>query len=342
MNKELSYLTSLFGASGSEGDVRQAILNELRAYCDQVDTDRMGNVIAFKRGLSEPPYTVMLAAHMDEIALVVTHIDESGYLRFGAMGAVDPRTLPGKHVVIGRKKYHGVIGILPPHLVKRKDSDVQKIEDLFIDIGAGDRADAEALVALGDRIGFDTDYREFGEGLVAAKGLDDRAGCHILLELIKKDLPFDTWFVFFSLGEIGGALGLKTAAFSVKPQLAFLVQGAASADFAEAGEQGCLLGKGPAISFMDHAAVYDRALYQLAFRAANNAGIPVQANRSVEGMNENGTLASALNGCRCLAVSFPCRYIHSAVSVASLADIENTALLLEKILREIANGGYNE
>ncbi len=342
MNKELSYLTSLFGASGSEGDVRQAIINELRPHCDRLDVDRMGNVIAFKRGAAEPLYTVMLAAHMDEIALMVTHIDDNGYLRFGAMGEIDPRTLPGKHVVIGRRKYHGVIGIQPPHIVKRKDDEVQKIEDLFIDIGAKDKADAETLVAIGDRVGFDTDYREFGDGLVAAKALDDRAGCHILLELIKNDLPFDTWFVFSPLGEIGGAMGLRTAAFGVKPQMTFLVQGAASADFASPDEQGCLLGKGPAVSFMDHSAIYDRELYRLAFRAAKNAGIPVQANRSVEGMNDNGTIRSALTGCRTLAVSFPCRYIHSAVSVASLTDIENTALLLKEILLEIARGGYNE
>ena len=172
MNKELSYLTSLFGASGSEGDVRQAIVNELRGFCDQVETDRMGNVIAFKRGSAEPSYTVMLAAHMDEVGLMITHIDDNGYLRFGAMGEVDPRTLPGKHVVIGRSKYHGVIGIQPPHLIKRKDDDVLKIDELFIDIGANDRADAQTLVSLGDRVGFDTDYREFGEGLVSAKALE--------------------------------------------------------------------------------------------------------------------------------------------------------------------------
>jgi endoglucanase len=335
MNKELSYLTSLFGASGSEGDVRQAILNEIRPYCDKVEVDRLGNIIAFKRGLMEAPVDLMLCAHMDEVALMITHIDGEGYLKFTSVGGIDPRILPGKHVIIGRKKYHGVIGVLAPHLAK-DDEAPAKMEDLYIDIGAKDKEDAEQYISIGDMVGFDVNYQEFGNGLVRAKALDDRAGCYVLIEMLKKDLPFDATFTFTVMEEIG-CIGAATAAYNVHPQYALIIEGTTAGDIRDDKEFStvCKVGQGPVVSFMDHSAIHDRELFRLALDAAKEAGIPAQIKQSVSGGNEGGTIQKSWGGCKVLALSVPCRYIHSPVSVASLEDIENTAKLALAMMNKL-------
>ncbi|MBR2012660.1 MAG: M42 family metallopeptidase [Clostridia bacterium] len=335
MNKELSYLTSLFGASGSEGDVRQAILNEIRPYCDKVDVDRLGNIIAFKRGSMPAPYDLMFSAHMDEIALMVTRIDAEGFLKFSCVGGIDPRILPGKHVVVGKEKIHGVIGVLAPHFGKDEET-AAKLEDLYIDIGAKDKEDAEQKISVGAMVGFDTGYQEFGEDLVRAKALDDRAGCYVLIEMIKKELPFDATFVFSVMEEIG-CVGAEVAAYTVRPQYAFVIEGTTAGDIHTKKDQSsvCKLGNGPVISFMDHSAIYDRELYQLATDAAKANNIPIQTKEAVAGGNESGKIQQSWNGCKVLAISVPCRYIHSPVSVASLEDIENTLRLTLAIMNHL-------
>ncbi|MBQ6824821.1 MAG: M42 family metallopeptidase [Clostridia bacterium] len=335
MNKQLSYLTSLFGASGSEGDVRQAIVNEIRDYCDSIEIDRLGNILAFKRGVTEAPFPFMICAHMDEIALMVTHIDSDGFLKFDTVGGIDARILPGKHVVIGRKKLHGVIGVLAPHLAK-DDASAAKIEDLCIDIGADSKEDAEQHVSVGDLVGFDSDYQEFGEGLVRAKALDDRAGCYAMIEMIKRDLPFDVTFAFTVMEEIG-CVGATTAAYAVKPQYALILEGTTAGDIHTDGNKTavCRVGDGPVVSFMDRSAIYDREFYRLAMDAAKESGIPLQTKQAVAGGNESGTVQRALGGCKVLAISVPCRYIHSPVSVASLRDIDNTIRLAQAILNKL-------
>lgn len=335
MNKELSYLTSLFGASGSEGDVRQAIINEIRPYCDKIEVDRLGNIIAFKRGAMEAPFPMMLCAHMDEVSLMVTHIDGDGYLKFSAVGGIDPRILPGKHVIVGRNKYHGVIGVLAPHLSKDEKAAV-KVEDLCIDIGATDKEDAEQIISVGDMVGFDTDYQEFGDGLVRAKALDDRAGCYVLIEMLKKDLPFDITIAFTVMEEIG-CIGATTAAYGVHPQYALVIEGTTAGDIHtdKSATSVCKLGSGPVVSFMDHGTIYDREFYRLALETAKENNIPVQLKEAVAGGNESGTIQRTWSGCKVLAISVPCRYIHSPVSVASLEDIENTLKLALAILNKL-------
>ena len=335
MNKQLSYLTSLFGASGSEGDVRQAILHEIREYCESVRVDRLGNIIAFKRGAIADVGPIMLCAHMDEIALMVTYITSDGNLKFDTVGGIDSRILPGKHVVIGRRKLHGVIGVKAPHLVK-DESKPLKAEELYIDIGAKDREDAERVVSVGDMVGFESDYREFGDGLVRAKALDDRAGCYAMIELIKKELPVDAWFVFTTMEEIG-CIGATVASYALRPRYALILEGTTAGDIHSDPNQTevCRVGNGPVISFMDNGAIYDREFYRIAMEAAAERGLPVQTTQAVAGGNESSAVQRSFGGCKVLAVSVPCRYIHSPVSVASLADIENTVCLVQAILNKL-------
>lgn len=336
MNKLLSYYTSLFGASGCEGDVRRAIINEISPFAD-VRTDKLGNVIAFRRGRQEPPATVMFSAHMDEVGMILTSITEKGYLKFDAVGGIDPRTLCGKAVCVGRRKIPGVIGERAPHLMKKGDEDhVKKISDMYVDIGAKDKADAEKHVSPGDAIGFVSDYAEFGDGLVRAKALDDRVGCQILTELIKKDLPYDAWFCFNVMEEIG-CIGAAASAFAVKADVSVVIEGTTAADITDKKNvtKVCSLHSGPVLSFMDRATVYDRKLLKLAMQACDENGIPWQLKQAVAGGNDSGRIQRTGSGAAALAVSVPVRYLHTAMGVAALDDIENTGRLAYAILEKI-------
>lgn len=336
MNKLLSYYTSLFGASGREGDVRRAILNEISDYADDTRVDSLGNIIAFKRGENEPPATVMLSAHMDEVALIVTHITDDGYLKFETVGGIDPRVLCGKQVMIGTGKIYGVIGQMAPHLKKPSDDTAKKVEDLYIDIGAKDKEDAENYVAPGDVIGFRSDYAEFGEGFVRAKALDDRAGCQILTDIIKQDLPFDTWFVFSTMEEVG-CIGAGCAAFSIKPDYSIVVEGTTAADISDDKSKSpvCHVGDGPVISFMDGGTIYDREFINLAMTAATQSGIKYQMKQAVAGGNDSYRIQRTGSGCSCIAISVAVRYLHTPISVASLKDIEDTERLVLAVLDKL-------
>ncbi len=335
MNKLLSYYTSLFGASGSEGDVRRAIMNEISEYAD-TKVDAIGNLIAFKRGKYPAPTTLMLCAHMDEVGLMVSHITDDGYLKFMTIGGIDPRTLPGKQVAVGRKKIPGVIGRMAPHL-ENKDarSKALDIEDMYIDIGAKNKTDATMYVSEGDVIGFRTDYAEFGAGLVRAKALDDRIGCQVLTELIKEDLPFDMYFAFTVMEEIG-CVGAGPVAFDLKPDYAIAVEGTTAADIFDDDNKSsvCRLGAGPVISFMDRGTIYNKEFFKLAVDAAKDSGLPYQLKQAVAGGNDMGAIQKTASGCATLAISAPVRYLHTQMAVASLEDIENTKRLLYAIINQ--------
>ena len=333
MNKLLSYYTSLFGTSGHEGDIRRAILNEISDYAD-TKVDALGSLIAFKRGKYPAPATLMLCAHMDEVGLMVSHITDDGYLKFMTIGGIDPRTLPGKQVAVGRKKLPGVIGRMAPHLEKPESrSKALDIDDLYIDIGAKDKADAEVYVSVGDVVGFRTDYAEFGSGLVRAKALDDRIGCQILTELIKEDLPFDTYFAFTVMEEIG-CIGAGPAAFDIKPDYAIAVEGTTAADISDDDNVTpvCRVGGGPVISFMDGGTIYNKDFFKLATDSAKDSGIPYQLKQAVAGGNDSYAIQRTASGCSNLALSVAVRYLHTQMAVASLDDIENTKQLLLAIL----------
>ena len=333
MNKLLSYYTSLFGTSGHEGDVRRGILNEISEYAD-TRVDNLGNLIAFKRGKYPAPATFMLCAHMDEVGLMVSHITDDGCLKFVTIGGIDARTLVGKQVAVGRKKIPGVIGRKAPHLEKEESrKKALEIDDLYIDIGAKDKSDASVYVSEGDVIGFRSDYAEFGSGLVRAKALDDRIGCQVLTELIKEELPFDTYFVFTVMEEIG-CVGASAAAFGIKPDYAIAIEGTTAADFFDDGNKTpvCSVGKGPVISFMDGGTIYNKDFYKLALASAKDGGIPYQLKQAVAGGNDSYAIQRTASGCACLTLSVAVRYLHTPMAVASLDDIEKTKQLLLAIL----------
>lgn len=188
-------------------------------------------------------------------------------------------------MLVGPKRVPGVVGLKAYHLVSREEEkSVPKLDEFYIDIGARDRAGAEAQVALGDTAAFDSDAGDFGAGLFQGKALGSRLGCAVLLTLLRDELPMDCTFVFTAQKEVG-ARGAFGAAFSVTPEVALVVDGADAADLAgvPAHKQGCSLGGGVVLPYMDQGAIADRGLFEALRSLAEAGGIPWQTMRSVAG-----------------------------------------------------------
>ena len=331
-------LCALSGVSGWEDEVRDYILERALPYADETETDAMGNLYIFKKGAVTPRKPVMLCAHMDEVGLIVTNIDDEGYLRFDFVGGVDRRVVLGKRVFIGPDAVPGVIGLKAIHLTDAEErASVPKLETLFVDIGAENAEEAKKRVRLGDRGVFDNTIYEFGSGLIKAKALDDRVGCAAMLKLLERDLPVDAWFVFTVQEEVG-CRGAGTAASRVKPGFALILEGTTAADMGgtEKGQEVCFLGKGPVIPFMDKGTIYDHRVYERFTRAAEKAGIPWQTKSRVSGGTDASAIQRRETGALVLTVSAPLRNIHSPASVGAIRDIEAIPALAEKILEELS------
>ncbi len=343
-------LTALFGPSGCEDAVRAFIENEIDGDCDGYCVDKVGNLIAKIRGRGmdydpENPRRILLSAHMDEVGFMVTEITEEGYLRFRNVGGIDPRVLSGRHVLVGDKSpIQGVIASKAIHLQTPEDRQkVLPVRQLYMDIGARDKADAESMVEIGDFAVFDSDFVSFGKdgGMMKAKALDDRVGCALLIELMRelktnpRDLPFDVYFAFTCCEEVGIS-GAGVAAFTVAPELAIILESTAIHDLPNVPARSRVgkVGEGGALSLADNATIYDRAFVDYALRTAEQNGIKAQVKQAVSGGNDAGTVQRSLTGVRVLALSLPTRYIHSASNVASYADYESMRDLLFAMFRE--------
>jgi len=330
-------LCQLFGPSGCEDEVRQYIHEIVSNYADSCHTDANGNLIVFKKGAKNPCKAVLLAAHMDEVGLIIRGITDSGYLKFSFVGGVDSRVVIGRKVIIGDNRIPGVIGVKAYHLVdKSEEKKAIPADKLYIDIGAADKDEAKALVSLGDYGCFCSEPFMMGDDMFKAKAIDDRVGCAALIKLIEKPLPFDTWFAFTVQEEIGtrGALG---AAFSVKPDIAIIAEGTTAADLPSMPDHKkvCAPGKGVVIPFMDGGTVYDRELFELLRQTAEENNIPWQTKQYISGGTDASAIQRTASGCKVCGVAAALRYIHSPSCVGSVADMENMPILLEKFLEKL-------
>lgn len=344
MLENLKKLCALPGVSGWEDVVRDEILRQSLDYADSIETDAMGNLYVYKKGAKTPVQPVMLAAHMDEVGLIVTGYREDGSLRFQFVGGVDRRVVLGKRVYVGPNAIPGVIGLKAIHLVPKSErgSVVPKTEELYVDIGAETEDEAKALVQLGDRAAFDGGAVEFGDGFIKAKALDDRVGCAVMLELMQRELPVDVCFVFTVQEEVG-CRGAITAANRVKPDIALILEGTTAADIGgvEEGKQVCRLGKGVVIPFMDGGTVYSPALYRKAGLSAEKRGILWQTKEMVAGGTDASAIQRSGEGVRVLTLLAPLRSIHSPASVGCISDMMAMPELCFGILEDIANGDYD-
>lgn len=334
----LKELCRLNGVSGAEDPVRNFIQTQAQPYADSLRSDALGNLIVFKRGKKSTENKLLLAAHMDEVGVIVTRITEEGFLKFDFVGGVDRRVAIGKPVVLGENEIPGLIGLKAIHLVSREEEEkVPKTDALYIDIGAKDREEAEKLVPPGTYGSFVGPPQEFGQGFLKAKAIDDRIGCAIMLELLKEDLPLDVTFAFTAQEEVGtrGAFG---TAFSVSPEVALVLETTTAADLpgVEGARRVCAPGKGPVISYMDGATIYDRDLFENLRRLAEEHGIPWQTKEYIAGGNDARTIQQSRSGVRVAALSAAVRYLHAPATVGSLADFENMWKLTRLFLADQA------
>ncbi|MBR7132070.1 MAG: M42 family metallopeptidase [Clostridia bacterium] len=333
MTDLLKRLCLLDGTSGDEGAVRELIISEIKDFCE-LKTDPLGNIIAFKKGKKPSAKRLMLDAHMDEVGLIITSVTHEGFLKFKTVGGIDTSALLFRCVRINRD-ITGVIGGKPIHLISAAErKKLPKCDSLYIDIGAQNREEALKSVCIGDCAIMESDFTLMGDKVIS-KALDDRIGCALLITLLKEESEFD-FHASFSVQEEIGLRGAKTAAFGINPQCAIVLEATTAADIAGVAEENtvCKLGAGPAVSFMDRSTVYDRGFYN----AALESGIDCQPKSAVAGGNNSGAVHLTREGVRTLAISVPCRYIHTACNMADIKDIENALKLCRFMLNGICGG----
>ena len=334
MNRFVKPLCELNGVSGDEGALRKYILSNIGDNPYKIDN--LGNIIVDKKGRKTPKNKIMISAHMDEVGFIVTGITDDGYIKFAPVGGVDARVIFSKRVRIGEKV--GVVCVVPIHLTdKDKKRDIPKIKDMYIDIGASDKKQAQQFVSPGDSVYFENDFVCYGEGFVRAKALDDRFGCAVMLEMINGEIEYDTTFTFVVQEEVG-LVGATAAAYTVSPDIAIVLESTTANDVAdvEGLDKVCSLSEGAVISFMDSRTVYDKLLYDTAVKTAQENNIPWQTKTRIAGGNDAGAIQVAGSGCKVIAVSLPSRYLHSAGCVGHIDDMESIEKLIPKLIEAFA------
>ena len=336
MIEGLKEICELNGASGDESKVREYIASHIKA--DEIFTDNLGNLIVFKKGRKTPKNKIMFAAHMDEVGFMITDANESGFLRFGAVGGINPG------VVLGRtlRLESGVCGVVGTKAIHQQSREERKkmpdIDDMYLDIGASLKEEAEKIAPKGSYAYFDTDFFEMGDGFVKGKAIDDRAGCLIMMDMINGTPEYDAWYAFTVQEEVG-TRGAAPAAFTVAPDIAFVLETTTACDIAgvSGNRKVCELGKGAVVSYMDNGTLYHRGLYSLAMNTAKENGIPVQTKTMVAGGNDSRAIHTSRGGVRTCAISVPCRYLHSPSCVIKESDYYAVKSLTEKMLTAAAD-----
>jgi len=235
MLKYLKDLCLLDGTSGREDKVREYIISEIQGKCEY-RTDAMGNILVYKKGNKPSSKKVMLSAHMDEVALMITYICDNGWLRFTNIGGIDSKVISGRAVTIGDSGITGVIGNKAVHLTDGKEAvTVPKTEKMYIDIGAKSADEARKYVSVGDCAYFKSDFISFGKDKIKGKAIDDRFGCSVMLKMITEGVEYDTYFAFLVQEEVG-CRGAGPAVFSLRPDYAIVLEATTASDIAGVAE----------------------------------------------------------------------------------------------------------
>ena len=323
-------LSEEFGPSGYEDRVKALIKEEIAPFLPEnveVSEDAFGSLIVHIPAENKP--RLMVSAHMDEVGFMVTGITEKGNLRFGCVGGMDPLILGGKRVV----SESGIVGGImtqPIHLLSAEERTKRtEVRDMYIDIGATDKADAEKYVHVGDYFTFISDFRDLGDGYIKCKALDDRFGCAIMCEMIKavynsgKESGFDLWFAFTGREEVGFS-GAKCAAERIKPDYGFVIESKAVQDTygVPAEKRVCSLGDGAIISFMDNSTIYDKDFMNHLIRICEKNNIKYQLNKYISGGNDSSHIQRSVGGVKVGLISAASRYIHSQSDVVKYEDLE--------------------
>jgi putative aminopeptidase FrvX len=323
-------LTEAYGPSGHEAKVRELIMAEVKPFADEIRTDVMGNLIVLKKPTSpaDGGKRLMIAAHMDEIGLIVTHIDEKGFVRFAPIGGVNPLTLIGGRVIFA-DGLRGVIGAEK----RESPSEEVRIEKLFIDVGATDRAAAENALAIGDMCAFDRSFADAG-GRLISKAMDDRVGCAVMIGALRElgASPNEITFVFTVQEEVG-LRGATTSAYSVHPEVAIALDVTITGDTPESRTMAVCLGKGPAIKVKDRGMLAHAGLKNLLVQTAKANGIPWQLEVMDLGSTDAMAIQMSREGVPSGVLSIPTRYVHTVSEMVDFGDVTNTVKLLVAFLQ---------
>ncbi len=343
----LRELVEADGVSGHEDAVREILMKAIEDRVDECRIDALGNLIAVKYGRGgngHAPRRVLVAAHMDEVGLMVTRVDRDGNVRFRPVGGIDPRVVLAKAVRIGDGKIPGVIGVKPIHLLtEAEEGRVPEFDQLSIDTGlSGDEACRTIKPGMYATFAtrFDT-LDEEGLRTVKGKAFDDRAGCAVLVELLSGTYPFDLYGAFTVQEEVG-LRGARVAGYAVEPDVALVLEGTVCDDGPKEKDTSptTRLGAGPAITVMDRSVICDRRLIQLLVRTAEAENIPYQFKQPMIGGTDAGAIHLQREGSPSAVVAVPARYIHSPVSVLSLNDLDHAVRLMRGTLERL-QGGLN-
>ncbi len=324
MNELIKKLVEAFGPSGFEDGMRDLIRPEIEAYADEISVDNLGNLIALKKG-DGSGLKVMIAAHMDEIGVMVSHITDDGFCRFTNIGGVIPHNLRGSRVQFA----NGTIGVIGSD----RQTDRGKIHDLdkhFIDVGASSKEDCP--VSVGDPAGFKREFMAQGKRLTA-KSMDDRIGCVVAIEALKrlKTTPHDVYFAFTVQEEVG-VRGAQTAANHIDPDVGIALDVTLTGDVPESSPMAIKLGDGAAIKVKDSGMISHVGLVKIMKQRAEEAQIPYQLEVLTGGTTDARSIQIANGGSATSCISIPCRYVHSQSETVDADDVEACVQLLVEIL----------
>ena len=328
MKKLLQQLTEASGPSGYEDNIRKIVQAEVKPLADEIKVDALGSLIARKKPSQQTKDTkkIMIAAHMDEIGLMVSHVDENGFVRFSNIGGVF-----GKYVLGGRVRFlNGVQGVIGYDRFD-KVNEMPAMDKIFIDVGATSKKDCP--VKVGDVAAFDRPYIEMGNRLVA-KSMDDRVGVLVALETLRalKSSPHDVYFVFTTQEEVGSR-GAGTSAFGVDPDVGIAIDVTSSADTPNAMKMEMVLGKGPCVKIQDRGAISDPRVVQWMIHTAEKNKIPYQREVLLFGGTDAQGIQMTRAGVPAGCLSIPARYIHSPSEMVDYIDVQNSVKLMTAILR---------
>ena len=327
MKPLLKQLTEIFGPSGYEENIRKLVRAEVKPLADEIKVDALGNLIARKRPSKYTKDTkkIMIAAHMDEIGLMVSHIDENGFARFSNIGGVF-----GRYVLGGRVRFlNGTAGVIGFDRFD-KMNEVPPLDKIYIDVGATSKKDCP--VKVGDVAAFDRSFVEMGDRLVA-KSMDDRVGVLVAIETLRalKSTPHDVYFVFTTQEEVG-TRGAGTSAFGIDPDLGIAVDVTAAADTPNALKMEMKLGKGPCVKFQDGGMIADPRVVKWMIRTAEKSKIPYQREVLLFGSTDARAMQLTRAGVPAGCLSIPVRYVHSPSEMVDYNDVQNSVKLLTALL----------
>lgn len=324
-SKLMKNLSDCFSPSGRENKINEIIEKEVKNYVDEVYTDALGNLIAHKKGADKK---IMFAAHMDQIGLIITYIEDDGFLRFSNVGGKNPYVLLGHRIIFA----NGVQGTI--NCERLEDYSKLTMDKLYIDIGALTKKDAEKVVNIGDMCVYKTEYYE-NDNIVMCKALDDKVGCFVLIEAIKAQVKsdYDIYYVFTVQEEVG-IRGAKTSAYAINPDIGIALDVTTTGDTPKCLKMAVKLDNGAAIKIKDRSQICSPSVVDLLTKAAEENNIKYQYEILEFGATDSSAIQLTHSGVPSCTISIPTRHVHSSSEISSKSDILDCIELVKAVIKK--------